>query len=101
MFERYTEKARRVIFFARYEGSQAGAEEIEPQHLLLGLVREDPPLLTHFVTNGKTSVERMRAEIARHLGPRERIPSPLTVEMPLASATKHVLHFAHEESDRL
>src|SRR2546428_459354 len=36
MFERYTEKARRVIFFARYEASQFGAPAIEPEHLLLG-----------------------------------------------------------------
>jgi len=44
MFERYTEKARRVIFFARYEASQFGAPAIEPEHLLLGLMREDKTL---------------------------------------------------------
>jgi len=36
MFERYTEKARRVIFFARYEASQFGSPCIETEHLLLG-----------------------------------------------------------------
>ena len=41
MFERYTEKARRVIFFARYEASQFGSPYIESEHLLLGLIRED------------------------------------------------------------
>ena len=41
MFERYTEKARRVIFFARYEASQYGSPYIETEHLLLGLLRED------------------------------------------------------------
>ena len=40
MFERYTEKARRVIFFARYEASQFGSPYIETEHLLLGLLRE-------------------------------------------------------------
>src|SRR2546422_2750968 len=40
MFERYTEKARRVIFFARYEASQYGAAFIESEHLLLGLLRD-------------------------------------------------------------
>ena len=34
MFERYTEKARRVIFFARYEASQFGSPYIETEHLL-------------------------------------------------------------------
>ena len=44
MFERYTEKARRVIFFARYEASQFGSPYIETEHLLLGLLREDKGL---------------------------------------------------------
>jgi Clp amino terminal domain, pathogenicity island component len=44
MFERYTEKARRTIFFARYEASQFGSSCIETEHLLLGLLREDKAL---------------------------------------------------------
>ena len=40
MFERYTERARRVLFFARYEASQLGSISIETDHLLLGLIRE-------------------------------------------------------------
>ena len=36
MFERYTEKAQRVIFFARYEASQFGSPYIETEHLLFG-----------------------------------------------------------------
>ena len=41
MFERYTEKARRTVFFARYEASQFGSPVIDTEHLLLGLLRED------------------------------------------------------------
>jgi len=44
MFERYTEKARRVIFFARYEASQFGSPEIHSEHLLLGMLRENKNL---------------------------------------------------------
>jgi ATP-dependent Clp protease ATP-binding subunit ClpC len=40
MFERYTEKARRVIFFGGYEACQYGSPEIDTEHLLLGLLRE-------------------------------------------------------------
>jgi ATP-dependent Clp protease ATP-binding subunit ClpC len=39
VFERYNEKPRRSIFFARYEASQFGSPEIESEHLLLGLLR--------------------------------------------------------------
>ena len=48
MFERYTEKARRVIFFARYEASNYGSPWIESEHLLLGLFREDRGLAKWF-----------------------------------------------------
>jgi len=41
MFERYTEKAGRVIFFARYEASRFGSPYIETEHMLLRLLRED------------------------------------------------------------
>ncbi len=44
MFERYTEPARRTIFFARYEASQYGSPYIETEHFLLALWREDEAL---------------------------------------------------------
>jgi len=50
MFERYTEKARRVIFFARYEASQYGSPYIETEQLLLGLLREDHTLVRRVLT---------------------------------------------------
>ena len=49
MFERYTEKARRVIVFARSEASQFGSPYIETEHLLLGLLREDKSLTFRFL----------------------------------------------------
>ena len=53
MFERYTEKARRVIFFARYEASQFGSPYIETEHLLLGLLREDKALTNRFLRSNE------------------------------------------------
>ena len=50
MFERYTEKARRVIFFARYEASQFGSPYIETEHVLLGLLREDRDVALRFLS---------------------------------------------------
>ncbi|MDQ3584648.1 MAG: ATP-dependent Clp protease ATP-binding subunit, partial [Acidobacteriota bacterium] len=99
MFERYTEKARRVIFFARYEASQFGAPAIEPEHLLLGLMREDKTLTARFLQRAHTSLEAIRKEVEGRATMRERIPT--SVELPLAPETKRVLHHAHEESDRL
>jgi ATP-dependent Clp protease ATP-binding subunit ClpC len=98
MFERYTEKARRVIFFARFEASNYGSTRIETEHVLLGLTREDPVLLRRFLgTNGST--EGIREELDKQLPRGERIST--SVEMPLTEECKKVLNFAVEECDRM
>jgi hypothetical protein len=98
MFERFTEKARRVIFFARFEASQYGSPYIETEYLLLGLLREDPTLLSRFVGSSTIAVD-IRTEIERQITRRERIST--SVEMPLTDECKKVLTFASEEADRL
>ena len=82
MFERYTEKARRVIFFARYEASQFGAPAIEPEHLLLGLMREDKTLTGRFFPRAQVSIESIRKEIEGRTLLREKIST--SVELPPA-----------------
>ena len=69
MFERYTEVARRAIFFARYEASQFGASAIEPEHLLLGLSREDKPLFGRFLGDSKQSIETIRTSVSGRAEP--------------------------------
>ena len=98
MFERYTEKARRVIFFARYEASQYGSPYIETEHLLLGLLREDRALAKKFLGE-VNSEEGIRAEIEKHITPRERLST--SVEVPLTLESKKILNLAAEEADRL
>ena len=49
MFERYSERGRRTIFFARYEASQYGCDHIEAEHILLGIFRADKDLETRFL----------------------------------------------------
>jgi ATP-dependent Clp protease ATP-binding subunit ClpA len=99
MFERYTEKARRVIFFARYEASQFGASQIEAEHILLGLMREDKNLTARFFKPPLASIEAIRKEIEGRATLRERIST--SVDLPLSTEAKRVLAFAAEESDRL
>ncbi len=97
MFERYTEKARRVIFFARFEASQYGSPYIETEHLLLGLLREDPNV-AKLLPEMKPLYE-IRQEIERHIERRERIST--SVEVPLTTECKRILIFAAEEAQRL
>ena len=99
MFERYTEKARRVVFFARYEASQFGSTQIEAEHVLLGLIREDKNLTYRFFHRSRATVESIRREIEGRTVLRERIPN--NIDLPLSVEAKHVLAFAAEESERL
>src|SRR5262249_12762915 len=99
MFERYTEQARRALFFARYECSQLGSPSIETKHLLLGLIRESRGLTAHIITRS-VSLETLRREIE------ERAPAvvekiPTSVEIPFSAEVQRVLNHAADEADRL
>jgi ClpA/ClpB-like protein len=98
MFERYTEKARRVIFFARYEASQYGSPYIETEHILLGLLREDYAMVREFLGPNYIATQ-IRAEVEKliKLGK----PFPTNVEVPLSAESKKILELAFEEARRL
>ena len=99
MFERYTEKARRVIFFARYEASELGAHAIEPTHLLLGLLREDQQLIIRFSNLTPPSLDQIRNRFRATTGEGEKLPA--SVDMPISDAAKHVMSYAADESKQL
>jgi ATP-dependent Clp protease ATP-binding subunit ClpC len=85
MFERYTEKARRVIFFARHEASQFGSPSIETEHLLLGLLHEDKGMNRRLLRSDKAEDE-IRKQIEGHTTIREKIST--SVDMPLSDQCK-------------
>ena len=98
MFEHFTERARRVIFFARYEASQYGNPVIDTEHILLGLLREDFALVNRYAVQIR-STEEIRTEIEKHINRGARI-SP-TAELPISGDLRKILTFATEESERL
>ncbi len=95
MFERFTEKARRVVFFARYEASQFGSPYIETEHLLLGLTREDGPLRMR-LSQAHLDPESLRKQISSRTTIREKIST--SVDLPLSSDLKRALAYASEEA---
>jgi len=98
MFERYTQKARRVIFFARYEASQFGSSTIETEHILLGLLREDRMVVQRYLGPNSDAAD-IRAEIEKHITRGERVST--SVEMPLSTECSKLLMLAAEEAQRL
>ena len=98
MFERYTERARRVIFFARYEAVQFGSTTIESEHLLLGVIREDQNPTNRFIRN-HSSIESIRNEIEGRTIFREKVST--SIDLPLSNECKRILAYAAEEAERL
>jgi ATP-dependent Clp protease ATP-binding subunit ClpC len=96
MFERYTEKARRAIFFSRYEASQYGSPVIDSEHLLLGLIRENKHLY-RWIPN--TTPEAIRKRIDAQIP--KSAPTSTAVDLPLSEESKRILKLAANEADRL
>ena len=99
MFERYTERARRVLFFARYEASLLGSISIETEHLLLGLIREGKGLTSRIFARSNLSLEHIRKQIVGRTAFREKVST--SVEIPFSGESKRLLQFAAEEAARL
>jgi ATP-dependent Clp protease ATP-binding subunit ClpC len=99
MFERYTESARRVLFFSRYESSQLGATMIEPEHILLGIIRDNQGPVARLLELSQVAPEVLRTAVEDRAVLREKIPT--SVEIPFSPQTKRVLQFTAEEADRV
>jgi len=101
MFERYTERARRCIFFARWSAGQYCSPTIETEHLLLGLLREDPNVIPRFLPS-KTAKD-IRAEVEHRL-PKTNASTNIAstaIDIPLSNPCKRILAYAAEEAERL
>lgn len=96
MFERYSERARRTIFVARYEAAELGAKEIDNEHLLLGLIRESHHLLRYLP--GLDSLDSLRNDVLAASAPREINAS---ADIPFTPCAKRTLTYAAEEAESL
>lgn len=96
MIEQFTEKAKRVLFLARYEATQRGAPVIGTDHVLIGLLREDDSFVRELFHRSNISVDLLRTEMETR-----QAPAPTTargVEIPFAEEARRVLECAAEEA---
>ncbi len=99
MFEKYTEKAKKVLFLARYEASQMGSKVIASEHLLLGLIKEGDDLVRDLFARSNVNLELLRAELEARGPSGEKQATP--IEIPFSEETKRILACAEEEAERL
>jgi ATP-dependent Clp protease ATP-binding subunit ClpC len=99
MFEKYTEKAKKVLFLARYEASQMGSRVIGSEHLLLGLLKDGDELVQELFVKAAVNIELLRAEMEARGPSGEKQVTP--IEIPFSEEAKKVLACAEEEAERL
>ena len=92
-FQRYTSKAREAVFFARSEAAQQGSRTIEPEHVLLGLIRASRGLKGF----DRLSLERVRIEKAPHQTTDD--PISMTARISSGERAKQILRAAADEAD--
>jgi ATP-dependent Clp protease ATP-binding subunit ClpC len=97
MFERFNPTARKAIFLARYETSQFGAEEIEPEHLLLGILGAGEFALLK--TEGRLNLDSLRLKIGQRHPGRKSIST--SIDIPVSKECQRALSVAAEEASRL
>jgi len=98
MFERFTERARRVIILAQEEAKGLNHGAVEPEHILLGIIREGEGVASKVLESLNISPERIRAEIESSIGRGERGPYE---EVAFTQRAKKVLELALDEARRL
>ena len=99
MFEKFNEKARRALFFARYEASKLGSRVIETEHILLGVLREGEETVAELFRRFHVKPEDIRREVEGERVFVERISS--TAELPLSEESKKILAYAAHEAESM
>lgn len=98
MFDRFTDRARKVLSLSRNEAQRLGHDSIGTEHILLGLVKEGSGVAARALMNLEIDLKKLRQEVEK------AIPSegqPPAGQLPFTPRAKRVLEYAHEEAGNL
>ncbi len=98
MLENLTERARRTLFFARYEAARAGAAAIACEHVLLGLLRESDETVEQLLARFQLTADELRRELGAPVGAAD---SQAPADLPLAEDSRRILLLAAHEAEVL
>src|SRR5690242_16431752 len=98
MWQRFTERARRIVFFAQEEAARLGENEVGTEHLLLGLLRENDSVAARILDRLGIALGRVRADLEKQV-PRGK--GNLGLDMQLTASAKRVIDLAYEEGRAL
>ena len=98
MWQRFTERARRVVFFAQEEAGALGENYVSTEHLLLGMVRENDNVAAQILTDMGVPPETIRTAVQRQATRGEGVSGK---DMELTPRAKRVIDLAYEEAKQL
>jgi len=98
MWQRFTERARKVVFYAQEEAHKFGEGYVSTEHLLLGLVRENDSVAARVLERLNVGLSRIRTEVEKQL---PRGDSRQTQELSLTPRAKRVIDLAYDEARNL
>lgn len=98
MWQRFTERARKVVFYAQEEAQKFGEGYVSTEHLLLGLVRESDSVAARVLEKLNISLSKIRAEVEKQLPRGDARPSQ---DMTLTPRAKRVIDLAYDEARNL
>jgi ATP-dependent Clp protease ATP-binding subunit ClpA len=98
MFERFTDRARRVVVLAQEEARLLNHNYIGTEHLLLGLLHESEGVAAQALTELSISLEAVRAQVEEIIGQGQRAP---TGHIPFTPRAKKVLELSLREAKQL
>ena len=98
-FERFTERAKKVLALAQEEAERSHHSYIGTEHVLLGLLREGDGIAAKVLNNLGVEIDKVRKTIEPMLGPNER----LIVQQQIipTSRVKRVIEISFEEARRM
>ncbi|MCA9323116.1 MAG: NDP-hexose 4-ketoreductase, partial [Planctomycetes bacterium] len=99
MFDRFTDRARKVMGLARQEAQRLNHEYIGTEHILLGLVQEGSGVAANVLKNLDIDLRKVRSEVEKLV---KTGPSMVTMgQLPFTPRAKKVLELALEEASNL
>ena len=97
-FEKFSERARKVLSLAQEEAQRFNHNYISTEHILLGLVRESEGVAAKVLSNLGVELAKVRSSVEFIIGRGER---PATGEIGLTPRAKKVIELAVDEARRL
>jgi ATP-dependent Clp protease ATP-binding subunit ClpC len=99
MFDRFTDRARKVMALARKEAQRFNHDFIGTEHILLGLIQEGSGVAANVLKNLGVEIEKIRREIEKNV---QSGPSMVTMgQLPFTPRAKKVLELSMEEAHEL